>query len=169
MNIETERKFLIRLPSEEKLLSQDKLSVRRMTQTYLTPDGDTERRIRLIEENGAVSYIYTEKRPIAGSKISRYENEREITSDEYCRLMRECISELEKTRYSFPFGGHIIEIDVYPHDIGGEALDGYAVLEAELKEADEELTLPDFIEIVRELTGTREFSNKVLAKPKKSE
>lgn len=135
-----------------------------MVQTYLTSEGDGERRIRKITENGVDSYVCTEKFPIAGTKISRLENEWEITSGEYDRLMCEAYSQLTKTRYSFPYKGHVIEIDVYPHEIGGDALDGMAVLEVELGSESEEFELPEWIEVIRELSGTREFSNKKLAK-----
>lgn len=167
MAIETERKFLIRLPDEKILTSQNGIRIRKMVQTYLEYKGKTERRIRKIEENKTISYIYTEKRPIFGSNISRQEDEYEISATEYDKLMHECISELEKVRYSFPFCEHIIEIDVYPYEIGGEALSGKAVLEVELSDADEKFILPEWIDVIKELTGTREFSNKSMAKTKK--
>ena len=97
------------------------------------------------------------------------EDEREISEAEYNELMKECITELSKTRFSFPYGGHVIEIDVYPHEIGGDALEGYAVLEVELSSEDEEFALPYFITVIEELTGKKKFSNKAMAKPKKYE
>ncbi|MBQ4354772.1 MAG: hypothetical protein IJC71_07740 [Clostridia bacterium] len=169
MNIETERKFLIERPTENLLRAQPGIRILDMVQTYLMPDGNTERRVRRITENGADSCIYTEKRPVDGSKISRYEDERTVSEEEYRRLTADCISELTKTRFSFPYGGHTVEIDIYPYDIGGDALEGKAVLEVELSSPDEAFDLPRFITVLRELTGTREFSNKALAKPKRAE
>lgn len=164
MNIETERKFLIEMPERETLNSQTDLRVRQMVQTYLEYRGNTERRVRKIEESGVISYIYTEKRPIDGVKISRFEEEREISAEEYEELMSERVSELTKTRCSFPYRGHIVEIDVYPYEIGGDALVGKAVLEVELSDENESFDLPEWIRVIKELTGTREFSNKALAK-----
>lgn len=166
MHIETERKFLIELPEAALLEKLEGVRIRHMVQTYLTYAGNTERRVRRITENGAVSYIYTEKRPVAGMKISRFEDEREVDEDEYNALMRGCVSELTKTRYAFPYRGHVIEIDVYPYEIGGNALAHKAVLEVELGDVGEAFDLPEFIVVLRELTGTREFSNKALAKAK---
>lgn len=166
MSIETERKFLIKLPDEAVMTSQRELRVKRMVQTYLEYRGNIERRIRMIEEGGDISYIYTEKRPIEGVKISRFEDEREVNGDEYAALMNECISELTKTRYSFPYCGHTIEIDVYPYEIGGDALIGKAVLEVELGDENEKFALPEWICVIKELTGTKEFSNKAMAKKK---
>ena len=163
MNIEIERKFLIERPAEEKLKKED-LTVREMVQTYLSenPENGAERRVRLIKENGATSFVFTEKEKLKG--ISRSENEYEISESEYCNLKREAVSELTKTRYAFPYKSHKIEIDVYPYEIGGNDLEGKAVLEVELQSEDETFALPDYITVIRELTGTREFSNKALAK-----
>jgi len=163
MHIEIERKFLIRLPKRDDLTRAGAVS-RFIRQTYLR-DGENgeERRIREVTESGKTTYIYTEKTKI--TRVSRTEDEREITRDEYLSLRREAKTELTKTRYAFPYEGHTVEIDVYPPEIGGEKMDGYAVLEVELGDEKEAFSLPDFIETVKELTGGREFSNKALARP----
>ena len=118
-----------------------------------------------IEEGDTVTWVFTRKEKI--SKLSRVEDEREITEEEYLEFYAEASSELTKTRYSFPFEGHIMEIDVYPPEIGGPGLEGRAVLEVELRDEAEEFAGPDFLVIERELTGTKEFSNKTLARPVK--
>lgn len=166
MHIETERKFLIELPTLKQLEQQKSVRIQEMVQTYLSSSGSTERRVRKITENGTVCYIYTEKRPMEGVKISRFEDEREISENEYHAFLRDSVTELTKTRYSFPYHEHVIEIDVYPYSIGGDALVSKAVLEVELSDAEENFDLPEFIVVLRELTGTRAFSNKSLAKPK---
>ena len=164
MATETERKFLIIMPSDAFFARfSDTLTVREITQTYLSAQKG-ERRVRKITEGGNTSYVYTEKYEIAGTKMSREEFEREITEEEYRTLYAEAVSELCKTRYSFEFNAHTIEIDMYPDEIGGEAMRGMCVLEVEIGSEDEKFTLPKEIEVLRELTGTREFSNKVLAK-----
>ncbi len=165
MAIETERKFLILCPPISLLETQPSCRQWQIVQTYLQPTGQTERRIRSIREKNGVRYVYTEKSPIPGSKISRNETERELSLAEYNAMLTEAVSALTKTRFAFPYGEHTVEIDVYPPEIGGDALAGLAVLEVELGAEDEDFTLPAFITVVRELTGTKEFSNKALAKP----
>lgn len=163
MNLEIERKFLIELPDADFFAAQNSLRTRRIIQTYLKEKEKlVERRIRLITEDGKTSYFYTEKMNKSG--FTRLEDEREITECDYIRLEGESYSRLEKTRYSFPFAGHVIEIDVYPFEYGGVGLSGRAVMEVELKDEREEIIFPERIKIIRELTGTREFSNKSLAK-----
>ncbi|MBR4896002.1 MAG: hypothetical protein IKZ41_06215, partial [Clostridia bacterium] len=98
------------------------------------------------------------------SGYSRIENEWVISKEEYEAYLTEAVSRLEKTRYAFPWEGHVMEIDVYPYEIGGDGLVGRAVLEVELGEEGEAFAIPDFIEVERELTGTKEFSNMSMAK-----
>lgn len=165
MSTEIERKFLIRLPDFDTIPNR---RVQAITQTYLTSlphDPGLERRVRKITENGVTRWIYTEKRTLSnvGAAV-REENEREISGEEYASKLTEAFSTLDKVRHSFPFGSHTVEIDVYPYEIGGDALLGLAVLEIEMADEHEEITIPPFIEVIRELTGTREFSNKAMAK-----
>ena len=168
MGLEIERKFLIVLPDTELLLAKPDISVKKITQTYLTPGkSGCERRIREIVCGGETKYVYTEKVFIAPGV--RREDEREITRDDYLRLRREAYSELEKVRYAFPYMGHTFEIDVYPTEYGVGRNDPpirgiYAVMEAELGRMDERIDFPSDIKIVRELTGTGQYTNQKLAR-----
>lgn len=168
MKLETERKFLIVRPSSERLEETDGLSVRQIVQTYLASDGNDgrERRVRQITEDGRITHVFTmkENSRVSGNAVSREETEYEISPVQYAALLREAYSELTKTRYSFPYEGHTVEIDIYPDEIGGKELDGRAVLEVELEDGDEPVVLPPWICVLRELTGTRDFSNKKLAR-----
>ena len=168
MHIETERKFLIERPDLAFLASQEGCAVLSIVQTYLTHDsGESERRIRQITEGDRTSFVCTVKRRL--SAVSRTEDEREISQAEYDALHADAVTELTKTRYRFPFEEHLIEIDVYPDEIGGEGLRNRAVLEVELDSEDEAFLLPEWVTVLRELTGTREFSNKALAMPVSAE
>ena len=166
MHIETERKFLVRLPDTAELEARG-CRILRIVQTYLTIDDESgeESRVRRIEESGRISYIYTEKKRI--SETSRFENEYEITGDEYERLIdgSDDPRQLIKTRYAFPCGGHTIEIDVYPPEIGGEELDGLAVLEVELENEGEEILFMS----CGSSPGRRNFPTKPLQSPSKTE
>ncbi len=164
-NIEIERKYLIRLPDLAFLRTVDGCRVREILQTYLNPLPDepkTERRVRTITENGEVTYVYTQKSP--KGYLSRYEDERNVTGEEYETLRRDASTELRKTRYAFPFAGHVMEIDVYPSEFGGEILDGHAILEVEMNDPNETVEFPDFLEILREVTDDRRYHNKTIAK-----
>ncbi|MBQ3706682.1 MAG: hypothetical protein II889_02135 [Clostridia bacterium] len=164
MSVEIERKFLIRLPDLERIAALPGCRVRRIVQTYLQalPGKNVQRRVRLIRENGRETYVFTQKEDLSG--ISRIENERVLSKEEYDAYRKEAFSRLEKTRYAFPWEDHVMEIDVYPYEIGGDGLVGRAILEIELGDEDEAFRIPDFIEVERELTGTKEFTNTGMAK-----
>ena len=164
-HVETERKYLIKYPDTAYLRTLDGCRVLDMVQTYLSrlpEEPQTERRVRTITENGVTAYVYTKKSPRA--RLSRLEEEREVTREEYDLLRKDACSELIKTRYAFPFAGHVMEIDVYPPEIGGETFDGYAILEVEMDDPDETVEFPDFLEILREVTDDKRYHNKTLAK-----
>ena len=159
IQIETERKFLIRIPSISDMESQNNFRIRKMVQTYLQSEGKRNARVREIIENGQATYIKTVKERI--STLSCYEVESEISKEEYENLLLSADKEkksIHKTRYSFEYCGHILEIDVY--DFWGDR----ATLEIELKSEDEEFLIPTFIEIIKEISADGRYKNTNLAK-----
>lgn len=157
--IETEVKYLIDMPSIEGLLEIPSVRVKQIIQTYLfSPQGVT-RRIRKLEECGTVKYILTEK--IRISDLSALEDERIISEEEYNVLLLEADTgrtPIEKTRYAFDYKDHTIEIDVYPfwNDV--------AILEIELSSEGEEYYIPDFINVLKNVTSDKQYKNANLAK-----
>ena len=154
--IETERKFQVKLPSEKQLKASQAVKSS-IVQTYLRRlDPKVERRIRQKETNGICVYYYTEKRKL--SQISREEVERKISQDEYLRLLTEAIATLIKDRYCFLHENQYFELDVYPD------WENDAILEIELTSEDQEVKLPDWIEVIKEVTGDDKYKNANLAK-----
>ena len=169
MNIEIERKFLIDLPDPTFICGLEGASVKDIVQTYLpekiSGNGEkVERRVRHITTDKRESFVYTEKRKCKSKAFSRFETEYEIEEEEYVLKRNDGETELRKTRYAFPYMGYVIEIDVYPEEIGGELLRGRAVLEVELNSEEDEILLPEFIHVISEITGNKAYSNKALAK-----
>lgn len=157
--LEIERKFLIQRPEEELLR---RVSARRiaMTQSYLIPgpEGET-RRLRHSRWEGGEARYYTEKKRITA--VTRVEREREITPEEYEALRAQLDPGrrvLEKVRWCVPYAGHTLEIDVFPF------WDDRAFCEAELRSEDEELLLPDWLHVLREVTDDPRYTNSALAK-----
>lgn len=154
--LEIERKFLVELPELQKL---DILSTAGITQTYLMQGTDnSQRRVRKIDENGAVIYTYTEKRFI--TPVIRDEREREISSAEYERFLMqrdmEC-APVEKIRYRFDYLGQLFELDVYPFS------DKLAILELELESPEQKINLPDYINVIKDVSADKKYSNAALA------
>lgn len=155
--IETERKFLIKLPSQEQLIA-NKCVKSNIVQTYLRRrTSDVERRVRQRGIDGEFSYYYTEKKKL--SECSRDEVERKISKDEYIALLLEATSIVRKDRYCFFYENQYFELDVYPDWLNGEA-----ILEIELTEEGQEVKLPDWITVIKEVTGDENYSNAKLAK-----
>lgn len=84
-NLEIEKKFLVKFPDCKSLNIKRKICI---LQTYLKNGKDnSQRRVRRIDENGVVKYVYTEK--IFYSAITRKETEYEISIEEYNDLLAE--------------------------------------------------------------------------------
>ena len=155
---ETERKFLIRRPSAE-VLSQLQASERvDILQTYLTSSDGVERRVRQRGSRGNYTYTLTEKRPVSGLK--RIETETRLSLKEYLSLLMSAdptCKPIRKQRYCLVYENQYLEIDIYPF------WKDKAILEVELSDEDQEVRLPDSIEVIREVTDDMRFKNRALA------
>lgn len=153
---EIERKYLIHRPDLLNLAALCR--VQEISQTYLAVAEGTLR-IRKTIERGKITYTETAKRTL--SPIRRIEIERELSEDEYNRRLasrdprRQTI---QKTRYCLPYQSHTFEIDIYPF------WSKQAVMEVELKNEKEEVVLPPFIRVIREVTAEIQYSNHSLAR-----
>ena len=153
---EIERKFLIARPDLLNLANLCK--IQKISQTYLISTEGTVR-VRHLEEKGQVSYVETAKRSISSTK--RLELERQLTEEEYIRRLstrdprRQTI---HKMRYRLPYAGHTFEIDIFPF------WNRQAIMEVELQDEDEEVSLPPFIRVLREVTEDPAYSNHSMAR-----
>ena len=156
--IETERKFVIVRPDTALLSQREGYTVSRITQTYLASAPSVTHRVRRREF--AERVVYTETKKIRLSPLSAIEEEGEIDAVTYKALLgriKEGTRPVEKTRHTFPYGEHTVEIDVYPE------WQRNCILEVELPSEDAELTLPPFLTVIREVTGDRSYSNAAMA------
>ena len=156
--IETERKFLIRMPDLSLLSSLEGVRVMNMEQTYLVSEQGKNSRVRKIDENGKLRFIKTTKQRI--STLSCYEQEEDISAEKYENELKSADpkrSTVIKTRYAFPYARHTVEIDVYPF------WSDRAILEIELSNESESIEMPDFIEVIREVSEDNRYKNTNLA------
>lgn len=155
---EIERKFLIRRPEEAWLEKSAQGSD--IIQTYLKTEASSHSdRVRRREGKNGVVYTHTVKRRV--SDLRREEQEREISEAEYRTLLQRADPErrtIRKRRYVLPYDGKDFEIDVYPF------WQDKAVMEIELTDEMETVMLPPEIEIIKEVTGDRRYTNAALAK-----
>ncbi len=158
MGLEIERKYLIKMPKREELLACTSCVCDKIEQTYLLSDAGVTARVRKRENQSRREYTHTEK--IRLTSVTCIENERIITEKEYLDLLEtrnSSLATVKKLRYSFPYGKRIVEIDVYPF------WENVAILEIELEDENEEMTIPDFITVICEVTEKRQFKNRAIA------
>lgn len=153
--LEIERKFLVKMPDLKKLNLIKMIDIR---QTYLS-DGKngSQRRVRKISCGDRVSMTYTEKNFI--SPVIREESEKNIDSSEYNSLLKDAkdTAPVEKKRAVFLYENQRFELDIYPFS------KKYAVLELELENPEQKIYFPSCVNVLKEVTGDRNYSNINLA------
>ncbi len=152
--IEIERKYIIKKPCPEKLSELDGYSKSEILQIYLASAPGITHRIRMRKCDESVIYTETVKRRI--DRISAYEDEHEITAERFHELekrQRQGTRAVHKNRYTFQYYGKLFEIDEYPR------WRKTCIMEIELNSRDEEIHLPPYIEVIKEVTGNKSYSN----------
>ena len=150
MNIETERKFLVK---DEGFKAQA-VENHRIRQGYIAHDGGRTVRVRLWDEKG----VLTIKGPAMGAGVSRYEWEKEISREEAEDLFILCKPGMvDKTRWIIPAGLRKFEVD----EFHGEN-EGLVMAEIELGSEDEVFERPSWLG--EEVTGDKRYYNSYLAR-----
>ena len=156
--IEIERKYIIKKPSLKSMRETEGYTELEITQIYLESAANVTHRVR--SRIYPDSAVYTETKKIRIDKMSAYEDEGEISESDFkekSRKIDKSTRPILKKRYTFSHNKHTFEIDIYPE------WERCAVMETELESRDELVDFPSFIEIVREVTGEREYSNAAMA------
>lgn len=148
MNIETERKFLVKDSSYK----AGAIEAKTIKQGYIAHDGGNTVRIRISDGHGILTI---KGRSVNG--ISRPEWEKEIPSRDAEELLELCHGGfIHKTRHIVPAGnGLFFEVD----EFHGEN-DGLVMAEIELPEADSPFPRPAWLG--EEVTGDRRYYNSYL-------
>lgn len=150
LSLEVERRWLVKIPD-----NIGDFPYHNIEQAYLAPESGFQGRIRRLDDR----FIYTEKARTGNSAV-RIENEREITESEYNEYKKHTILNIvKKKRYIIPYGGLKFEFDIFENTMES----GYAIMEAELAEETVQVTLPDFIEVVAEVTEDSYYTNRNFA------
>lgn len=150
LTLEVERRWLVKIPD-----NIGDFQYHNIEQAYLSPESGFQGRIRRLDDK----FIYTEKAR-TGSSAVRIENEREITENEYNEYKKHIIlNTVKKKRYIIPCSGLTFEFDIFENTVEN----GYAVMEAELPDESVKVTLPDFIEVVAEVTEDSYYTNRNFA------
>lgn len=158
--LEIERRFLVRMPDLEALIRNHDATVTSILQTYLKSDTDGEvKRVRQRGRSGDYVFYVTTKRVL--SSLVRTEEEAQLSAAEYLELLMTAdttLHQIRKDRYCFDSNDLLFELDVYPfwHD--------KAILEVELDNETQEISLPAFITVIKEVSDDASYSNHNMAK-----
>jgi adenylate cyclase len=147
--LEIERKFLVK--GEFKKSSK---SFEYIRQGYLSSLPERSVRIRLKGEKGFITI-----KGISGTNgISRFEWEREISSDDAKELLILCEPGIiEKKRYKIEYASHVFEVDEF---LGINT--GLIIAELELNSEDEVFEKPEWL--AEEVTGDVRYYNSWISK-----
>jgi len=160
MPLEIERKFLVKSypPLVAWPVHMHTVSIhQRFIETG--EDGVIER-VRAVHGNGTSQYVHTIKKHIEGG--INEEDEHEISAEEFNALwVRSSYQTVSKVRVIFDWQGRTFELDIF---MAPATMD--PMLEVELESMDEEVELPPFIEIEREVTGEKDYTNWKIAQRK---
>ncbi len=150
-----ERKYIVELIGE---IPAD--SVRSyIQQTYLSSEPGSEVRIRRRTSGHHTVNIHTTRRRI--SSTEEVVTERQVTNALYESLLQQADpyrQTISKVRHSFIYKGQFFELDTYeaPHE-------NLIILETKGIAAHDDLRLPPFLKIVKDITGEIDYYNYNLA------
>ncbi len=162
--LEIERKYLVRATD---LSLMPHYAVAEITQLFVRfPDERVKKsRIRCRAISGACTYFETKKQSL---RIGvRTEDERLITLAEYVHLAGFQIigtSVIKKRRHCFVYEDQYFELDIFDAPTRHA---GLALLEIELSSEHESVLLPPWIDVVRDVTAEKLYTNYRLAKDQK--
>lgn len=154
--LENEKKFLIKTPDFSKIPT---IKEERIIQTYLNKNGKDERRLRQVGTDNDYTHFYTERNILPGNEM--IETEKRITQDDYLNLLVEADTSLRqiiKKRYYFLYNDQYFRLDIYPFSKDN------ALLEISLTDKNQELIIPDFIEVIEDVTFNDSYKNINIAK-----
>lgn len=157
---ESERKYLISMPDLEMLEQLPNCKKVEIIQTYLlSGDKNVELRVRQRGRNGNYIYIKTAKTTVGSGR--RIETEQRITKDEYLNLLMNAdttLRQIRKNRYCLTENNLYFEIDVYPF------WKNQAILEVQISAPEQQLSLPDYLHILRDVTHDAIYKNRSMAR-----
>ena len=154
VGVEIERKYIIKMPVLNVLAKQQEYTKSDIVQIYVASATGETHRVRRRAYSDRVEFIETRKIRIDSMSVTEIEGE--ISDERFNELAGNILdgsSPVLKTRHTFLYSGQIFEIDIYPQ------WKNTAIMETELESREEQVEIPDFIEIIREVTGEKMYSN----------
>lgn len=134
-----------------------------VTQDYLKSPSDLEYRVRKITQGTDTSYHFTIQKKHDNGK-REITKEEVLSKEEYLRMLtlkNEETETLQKTRYSFVYANQYYKLDIFA--------DGLMMLEVNVTKENPQVTLPNFITTLEDVTNNPNYTNISIARRKKEE
>ena len=162
--VEVFKKYLVEFDDSvlENIKKEANYSTAHIIQNYLVSTSGIERRIRKRERNGSVLYYYSEASIISTNE--RIKTDRILSERQYYDYQNEIdksLNKIDKTRYSFIYENKFYKLDLFNFD------ETKAILSVQLPTNNEEVNLPSYIKVVKEVTDNNAYKNYYLAKSQK--
>ena len=162
--VEKFNKYLIEVDDEllERLKKEANYSTSHIVQHYLTSDNGNERRIRRRERGDDVLYSYSEANYLKTNeriKVDRVLTERQYK--DYNHQIDRSLNVTDKMRYAFINNGSFFKLDVFDFDRTK------GILSTESTADETETKLPDYVKVIKDITGDVNYKNYYLAKSQK--
>ncbi len=154
IGVEIEKKYIIAIPDVEVLRGMEGYNCSDILQIYLQGEVGVTHRVR--RRTTCDGITYTETKKIRIDDISSTEIEGEISAEHFSELSaspKEGTRPIRKTRHAFFYLGQQFEIDVYPE------WERTAIMETELASREVRVQFPEFLKILRDVTGDKRYSN----------
>ncbi len=154
--VEVERKYLVKAAPDVLPVKHEEVEIE---QSYLMTGDGSEARVRRRGQRGSYTYTHTIKRPQKSGQ--RVEIERSLSGREYVGLLSQrdpMRKTVRKKRTCFLWNGLYLELDRFI-----EPRPGLILLEVELDDEATKITLPPWLEIDRDVTDDRNYSNYMIA------
>ena len=155
---EARRRFLIRYPDVAVLEDLPCCSMEEIEQVYLHAPQNEEIRLRRRRSGEDCVYYITTTKITEGRRC--LESEGRLTEREYKQFLGNADpgkEPIHKTRWCITWRDHYYEVDLYPF------WQDRAVLEVLLGDEDEEAGIPEFLQVIREVTKDKEYDVASLA------
>ena len=162
--VEVFKKYLVEIDNDdmERVAQEADHSIVHIFQQYLVSTSGIERRIRKRERNGSVLYYYSEASIISTNE--RIKRDRILSERQYYDYQNEVdrsLSSIDKIRHSFIYDNHFCKLDIFNFD------QSKGLLSIQVPENGEEVNLPSYLKVVKEVTDNNAYKNYYLAKSQK--
>lgn len=162
--VEKYSKYLIKVDDAllDKFSKEDNYECSHIIQHYLKSDDGYEKRIRARYKGDDVQYTYSEAYYLANNE--RIKLDRVITRRQYNNYEREIDDTLnvtDKMRYSFIDDGLFYKLDVFNFD------KTKGLISVADGDDGQKVALPEYIRVIKDVTGDKEYKNYFLAKSQK--